>query len=273
MARLARGGIDIHHESHGEGPPILLTHGFGATGRMWDEQIEEFTDRFRMIPWDLPAHGQSGAPRDPGAYSPDAAVQHMRAILDRPTPAILIGLGVGGLLTLRFWRAYPELVRGMILIGTIPGLRSPLTRAVWNARTEALAVALERDGLDALEGGAEVDPRLHREAAALAMAARGLLKQDDEGALLFLADIDAPAMIVAGGDDKPSLSAATYMARTIPGARLEIVRRANHAVNIHKPDAANEAIRAFLGRLPARISVSSANRTRGAAESGSAGDP
>ena len=243
----------LHVETHGQGSALLLTHGFGATSRMWDEQVEEFTNRHQLILWDLPGHGESPAPDPltPEAMAPDALIQNMSAILDgeKIRRAVLMGLGLGGLLSLRFWRACPDRVRGLILIGTQPGLRSATTRALANAPVEAQAQALETQGLDALEGGAEADPRLHADANALAAAARALLIQTDAGALPWLDEIDVPTLILAGGDDKPSLSAAHYMARVIPGARVTIVARGNHAANLHKPDAVNAAIAAFLGRL------------------------
>ena len=238
----------LHVEAHGQGSALLLTPGFGATTRMWDEQVEEFTDRHQLILWDLPGHGESPAP---DAMAPDTPVRHMAAILDgkKIRRAVLMGLGFGGLLSLRFWRAYPDRVRGLILIGTQPGLRSAATRALANAQVEAQARALETHGLDALEGGAEADPRLHANANALAAAARALLIQTDPGALPWLAEIDVPTLILAGGDDKPNLSAAHYMARVIPGARAIVVPRANHAANLHKPNAVNAAAAVFLGRL------------------------
>lgn len=238
----------LHVEAHGQGSALLLTHGFGATSRMWDEQVEEFTNRHQLILWDLPGHGESPAP---DALAPEALVRHMAAILDgeKIRRAVLVGLGLGGLLSLRFWRAHPDRVRGLILIGTQPGLRSAATRALANVPVEAQAKALETHGLDALEGGAEADPRLHANANALAAVARALLIQTDTGALPWLAEIDVPTLILAGGDDKPCLSAAHYMARVIPGAREIVVPRANHAANLHKPDAVNAAIAVFLGRL------------------------
>ena len=247
---LTRKGTALHWESHGQGSPILLTHGFGATCRMWDEQIEEFTDRHRLIVWDLPGHGQSGTPAEDGART--NVVEDMRALLNKTEAErpVLAGLGLGGLLALRFWRANPARVRALVLIGTVPGLRSTGARALWNARVEAAAAALDRDGLHALEGGAEADPRAHADAHGLAMAARRMLTRHDPDALPWLAAIDVPVLIVAGGEDRPSLSAASHMARVIPNAALSIVPRANHAANLHKPDAVNAAIRDFLGRLP-----------------------
>ena len=237
-------------EAHGQGPAVLLTHGFGATGRMWDEQIEEFTGRYRLIAWDLPGHGESRFPKR--TIGPDALADDMAAVLDAAEEdrAVAIGLGVGGALSLRFWRRHPRRVRGLVLIGTMPGLRGPIVRDIANNRAESQAAALERDGLDALEGGAEADPRLHANAEELAAAARLLLIQGDDGALPWLTEIDVPVLILVGGEDRPNLTAADYMARMIPDARKVIIPRANHAANIHKPEAVNAAIRTFLGRLP-----------------------
>jgi pimeloyl-ACP methyl ester carboxylesterase len=240
----------IHFETHGQGPAILLTHGFGATCRMWDEQIEEFTDRYRLIPWDIPGHGGSRFPLKP--ICGGDLIEDMAAVLDAAGEerAVLIGLGAGGLLSLRFWHRYPARVRGMILIGTTPGLRGTLVRGIVNERAEMQAAALERYGLDALEGGAEADPRLHADASDLAAAARLLLTQTDEGALLWLSKVDVPVLILTGGEDRPNLTAAEHMARMIPNALKVCVPRANHAANMHKPDAVNAAIRPFLGKLP-----------------------
>jgi pimeloyl-ACP methyl ester carboxylesterase len=77
-----------------------------------------------------------------------------------------------------------------------------------------------------------------------------LLERHDEDALPWLREIDVPVLIVTGGEDRPTLSAADFMARAIPGARHVVVPRANHAVGLHKPAAANAEIRAFLARLP-----------------------
>jgi pimeloyl-ACP methyl ester carboxylesterase len=250
VASLLRNGTEIHHEAHGAGSAILLTHGFGATSRMWDEQIEEFTDRHRMILWDLPGHGESGVPTD--GVTADSLVTGMRAILDAAAAprAVLAGLGIGGVLGLRFWRAFPERVRGLILIGTMPGLRSGAAREIRNGQVSALAAAIERDGLDALRGGAEIDSELHRCPLGLATAAHSLLMQHDDGALAWLGEIDVPVLILVGSEDRPNLTAAEFMARTIPNARKIVIPRSGHAANIDKPAAVNIAIRAFLGKLP-----------------------
>jgi pimeloyl-ACP methyl ester carboxylesterase len=250
LALLRRNGTGLHHEAHGSGAPILLTHGVGASCRMWDEQIEEFTDRYRLILWDLPGHGESEPPRR--TPTPDSLTRDMLAILHAAGAerAVLIGLGSGGLMALRFWHEFPERVRGLVLIGTMPGLRSGIAREIWNGRVDELAAAVERDGPGALEGGAEIDPRSRGDSAGLATAVRAILTQRDDGALPWLDTIDVPVLILVGSEDRPNLSAAHFMARAIPHARGIVIPRADHAANIQKPAAVNAAISDFLGGLP-----------------------
>src|SRR5437773_2465733 len=70
MPTIDRAGVSIHYEVHGpdRAPPILLSHGYGATCRMWDGQVAAFADRCRLVLWDMRGHGVSGDPRDPTLY-------------------------------------------------------------------------------------------------------------------------------------------------------------------------------------------------------------
>ena len=57
VAKLDRDGVAIHYEVHGQGPAILLSHGYSATCRMWDGQIAALRDRYQVIVWDMRGHG------------------------------------------------------------------------------------------------------------------------------------------------------------------------------------------------------------------------
>src|SRR5271166_2850338 len=61
MARLDRDGVAIHYEVHGQGPAVLLSHGYSATCRMWDGQIDALRDRYQIIVWDMRGHGRHPA--------------------------------------------------------------------------------------------------------------------------------------------------------------------------------------------------------------------
>ena len=109
MPKLNRDGVEIYYEIHGEGRPLLLTHGYSATSQMWRKQIEPFSARYKLILWDMRGHGQSDYPLDQGAYSEEATVADMAALLDAAgaDKAIVGGLSLGGYMSLAFHLAHP----------------------------------------------------------------------------------------------------------------------------------------------------------------------
>src|SRR4029078_5916436 len=82
MPMLDRDGGGIHYELAGDGPALLLTHGYSATGQMWQGQRGTLTPHFRVITWDMRGHGASDYPQDQAAYSEEATVADMAALLD-----------------------------------------------------------------------------------------------------------------------------------------------------------------------------------------------
>src|SRR5436309_3776243 len=186
MPVIDRDGVPIHYEVHGPRendsnmPAILLSHGYGATCRMWDGQVAAFADHYRLVLWDMRGHGQSGAPADPARYSHALTIDDMAAVLHACgiERAVIGGLSLGGVMSLAFHLAYPERVRALMLFDTGPGFRNPEARQQWNVRAEARAKALEQKGLAALGGGAEARLGAHRSGRGLAGAARGMLAQE-----------------------------------------------------------------------------------------------
>src|SRR5262245_10568958 len=127
MAKLDRDGVAIHYEVHGEGPAILLSHGYSATRRMWDGQIAVLKDRYQVIVWDMRGHGQSDYPTDPAAYSEAATVDDMAAILRDcgHDSAIIGGLSLGGVMSLAFHRDHKAMTRALMILDLGPGFRNP----------------------------------------------------------------------------------------------------------------------------------------------------
>jgi pimeloyl-ACP methyl ester carboxylesterase len=247
-----RNGVRIHYEAHGTGPALLLSHGYGATCRMWDGQIAAFSGRCRVIVWDMRGHGQSDDPHDPSAYSQPLTVGDMAAVLDAcgAERAIVGGLSLGGVMSLAFHLAHPERVAALMLFDTGPGFRNPEARRQWNERAEARARELETKGLAESGGGAETRLGQHRSARGLAGAARGMLAQFDSSLIDSLPRIAAPTLVLVGSEDTNFLGAADYMAGKISGARKIVIPGAGHAANLDRPDEFNRAVAAFLAELP-----------------------
>jgi pimeloyl-ACP methyl ester carboxylesterase len=253
---LDRDGVDIYYEDHGHGPPILLSHGYGATCRMWNEQIAALVARHRVIVWDMRGHGQSDDPTDPAAYSEALTVEDMATLLRRCRieRAVIGGLSLGGYMSLAFHHAHPEMVRALMLFDTGPGFRNADARRAWNERATQRARDLEVSGFAALGTSDEVRAGKHRSARGLAGAARGMLAQaDDDHIIAGLDKIAVPALVLVGANDTHFLGAADYMARKIPGAARVTVPDAGHASNLHQPAAFNRAMQDFLAALPTAV--------------------
>ncbi len=253
MARLDSGGVVIHYEVHGQGPAILLSHGYSATCRMWDGQITALKDRYRVIVWDMRGHGQSDYPADAAAYSEAATVEDMAAILRScgEPRAVIGGLSLGGYMSLAFHRAHPDMTRALMIFDTGPGFRNADAREAWNQRARQRADDLDTRGFAALGSSDEVRMSQHRDASGLAGAARGMLTQHDDSVFRSLETIAVPSLVLVGSEDKNFIAASDYMARKIPGATKVVIEGAGHAANLHRPAAFNQAVEAFLGGLAA----------------------
>ena len=254
MAKLNRKGVNIYYEVHGSGPVILLTHGYSATAQMWKGQIEPLTKKNTLVTWDMRGHGQSDYPADQAAYSEDATVGDMAAILDAvgAKKAIIGGLSLGGYMSLAFYRAHPERTNALLIIDTGPGFKKDDAREVWNKRARETGDRYDKEGLAVLKSGsAERAYAVHRSADGLANAARGMLAQKNSAVIEVLPNIKVPSIVIVGANDTPFLAASDYMATKIPGCKKTVIPGAGHAANIDQPQAFNEAVLGFLGGLAA----------------------
>lgn len=252
MPEIIRHGVRICYDVHGEGVPILLSHGYSATRRMWRGQLDAWPGH-RVITWDMRGHGESDSPDSADAYSQEHTVADMAAILDAQgiASAVIGGLSLGGYVSLAFHAAHPLRTSALMLFDTGPGYRSDSGREAWNRTAFARAAKLDTEGLAALGGSAEVRMAQHRSAAGLAHAARGMLAQADARAMDVLPRIACPTLVLCGADDKPFLAATDYMAARIPGARKVLLAGAGHAANIDQPAAFNSAVADFLAGIGA----------------------
>ena len=124
--RLSRpDGSELQVESYGpvDGPPLILTHGWGMNSTEWYYLKQHLRDHFRLIVWDLPGLGLSTQPANHD-YSLENLAGDLEAVLGVAggRPAILLGHSIGGMITLTFCRLFPEVVRtrvaGLVLVHT-----------------------------------------------------------------------------------------------------------------------------------------------------------
>jgi pimeloyl-ACP methyl ester carboxylesterase len=249
MPMLDRDGVKIHYEVAGDGPALILTHGYSSTGEMWAGQIAPLAEHFKVITWDMRGHGRSDYPQDQGQYSEAATVEDMAALLDTvdAPQAIVGGLSLGGYMGLAFHATHPERTRALLIIDTGPGYKNDQARDGWNANAIARAERYDAQGLpDLAKASAEVRLARHRDATGLARAARGMLTQQNARVIESLPTVKVPAIVIVGANDTPFRAASDYMAAKIPGAKKVVIPDAGHSANIDQPQAFNAALLGFL---------------------------
>ena len=251
MAKYTRNGVSIHYEDHGSGPAVLLSHGYGATSQMWQDQVAAFKNRYRILLWDMRGHGQSDYPTDQSLYSEEHTVADMAGLLDHCgiDKAVIGGLSLGGYSTLAFHLRHPGRCRALMLFDTGPGFKKDEAREAWNKRANERADRWEREGLKARSESTEAQLARHRDASGLARAARGMLAQGGPGVINSLPEIKVPTLVLVGEDDTNFFAATDYMAAKIANSTKVVIPKAGHAANLHNPEAFNKAMGDFLDGL------------------------
>lgn len=108
-----------------DAPPVILLHGFGASLDTWEPWAQALSTRFRVIRFDLPGFGLTGA--DPtGDYTDARAMQCLVALMDQLgiDRAAIIGNSLGGRIAWTFAAEHPERVTRLVLVSP-DGFASP----------------------------------------------------------------------------------------------------------------------------------------------------
>ena len=256
----------LHVEVAGQGPALVLAHGFGGSARNWRPQVRSLRDAHRVLTYDARGHARSEAPASAAAYDLDAAARDFASVLadaaDAERPAVVGGLSMGAAVALEAALRAPDRVRGLILASYPAGPgdgRGP------SARAHEFAAAIDAEGLE--RAGARfawgpdsgLDERgaswvrqgfLEHAPRALAHTLRELLAALPplEERVAGLSAAGLPLLVLAGANDAPALPVARRLA-SVRGAELTIVPDAGHVVNLAQPAAVTKRIRAFMDRL------------------------
>ena len=95
----------------GSGQPVVLVHGFGEDGSIWDQQVERLKKNFQLIVPDLPGSGNSTLFTDQCTMELLAESIHLILQQESITRCVLIGHSMGGYITLAFAEKYPQLLK------------------------------------------------------------------------------------------------------------------------------------------------------------------
>jgi len=258
-------------ERRGEGPPLLLVHGFTGSAAAWPPLLRSALERsFEVIAVDLPGHGASKPRSDPQAWSLPRLVDDLCGVLDAcgARRALWVGYSMGGRIALGAAVLHPERVAALVLEGASPGLEDEVERAERRSSDAALADALLRDGLEAFVErwmeqplftsqralgperlAAERSRRLACDAASLAACLRGTGSGAQPSFWNALGELQLPVLLLAGELDAKFRDIASEMAARIPGARKSVIAGCGHAAHLEDPEGWLAVFRRFAGSL------------------------
>lgn len=104
-------GVPLFYREKGDGPCVVLLHGFGETGSVWEAQFEALS-QYRLLVPDLPGSGRSGMIADRSMDGLAEAIYQLLLALD-VKKCVLIGHSMGGYVALAFWEKHPEMLAGV----------------------------------------------------------------------------------------------------------------------------------------------------------------
>jgi len=255
---------------HGNGPPVVLLHGYAGAIWNWEHQIETLGRRFTLLIPDLIGQGLSDKPRL--AYTPPLYIEWLRGFLDAVGVgrATIIGHSMGAGLALSLALTHPDRVDRLILIsGFPPGLfnhihGSYLKRLHWLGSGLLFRLGYRLLGRRALRkflGGLVWDRSLVT--PAVVERAYQLRKRHGKAGPLWssltctddwesgyaprLGSVTAPVLIIWGRDDRfIPLAAGETVHRMIHGSRLTVLPDTGHLPMWERPDEVNQLILEFL---------------------------
>lgn len=246
--------IEVHHIVSGktEGPAVVLSNSLGALPSMWDENLAELEEHFRVIRYDTRGHGDSPVPDGP--YTIDDLADDVVALLDRLdiAKAHFVGLSLGGMTGMRLAARNPERVDRLVVLCT--GAHLTPSQA-WHDR----AATVREGGTQAVAEAVvarwytpaflEANPDIKAECVQIigSTPAEGYAGCCEVIAEMDLRDdlprITAPTLAIAGEDDPATPPPAlAEIAENVQDGRLLVVPQSAHLANAEQPATVTPAI-------------------------------
>jgi 3-oxoadipate enol-lactonase len=252
-------GTSLYYEISGEGTPVVFLHGNPSDLSVWDSQIEPFTQRYKMVRYDLRGFGRSKPSSEPYSHAEDLKFLLDCLGFDR---VYLVGWSMGGGAVVNFALSYPERVKAMVLVDSSLGgypysEEFKSSYAVFDgsvARQKGLDAALEEVLTHPLFAQVMKNPQTAAKFRAMVHTYSGWhWFNKDSGvplkppAYIRLEEIKLPTLVMYGELDIPDfVNISSTLARRIPGSKLISFKNAGHCLPMEVQEAFNLAVFEFL---------------------------
>jgi 2-succinyl-6-hydroxy-2,4-cyclohexadiene-1-carboxylate synthase len=247
----------LYAEIQGDGPRIVLVHGFTQTRRCWGPIADDLALDHEVMRVDAPGHGRS-AHEDSDLWS------GAELLAATGGEAVYLGYSMGGRLCLHLALTRPQLVQALVLVGATAGIDDDDERADRERSDDELANQVTQLGLDAFLEKWLAQPlfaglgpyndcrsaRLENKADRLAASLRWAGTGSQDSLWPRLGELHMPVLCLAGQTDRKFRDEAARMAAAIgDNATARWVPDAGHTAHLEQPDAFVEIVRTWLDRL------------------------
>ena len=266
MPRTTVNGVELYYEDTGSGFPVVFCHEFAGDYRAWEPQVRAFDRLYRCVTYSQRGFPPSTVPTNAEAYSQDLLVADLHGLVShlQIRQAHFVGFSMGGSVVLNFALRYPELCRGMVVVGTGAGatnraqFEQDIPRVVDLIRTRGMQTFAETYA----EGPTRLpfkrkDPYgwsvFRQQLAAHApdgqafsmsgvMLRRPTIFSLEDG----LRNLQVPTLIAIGDEDEPCVDVAVFLKRVLPSAGLVVLPQSGHTINLEEPALFNAAVLEFF---------------------------
>ncbi len=260
------GGLRIAYERAGQGPPVVLVHGYvGDAVTTWRHQLDNLSRDFTVVAWDNPGSGRSTDP--PESFTlpefADCLADFIAAVgVERPH---VVGLSFGGGLALEFYRRHPSIPRSLVLADAYAGWSGSLPAEEVELRLNQVLQLADRapEEFAAVVAPTMFSPSVPEDilrsfAANIAeFHPIGLRAMARSFAAADLRDVlprvDVPTLLLYGDRDvRAPLSVAEGLHAAIPDSKLVILPGAGHVSSVEAPERFTSEVQAFLRSIDNR---------------------
>lgn len=260
MASVLVNGVNLNYQVSGQGHTLVLIHGTSYELSTWNPQVAYFSNKYRVITYDIRGHGQSEVSKE--SYSIGDCVEDLYQLLLHldVERTYLGGLSMGGNIALSFTLTHPELVDAVILAGANPGavieeFRRKAGGSLPIIQSKGIEFVLPmyremfysedfiRNHPDYIAGW---------EKRFLSNSIEGFMKALEANfkrpeLTPRLSEIHAPALIILGDQDVVTpRDVSDMLNKGIANSKLAVIPNCGHLCNEEQPDTFNSIVGDFL---------------------------
>ncbi|OGW96692.1 MAG: hypothetical protein A2Z81_01680 [Omnitrophica WOR_2 bacterium GWA2_45_18] len=258
-----KSGIHWHYDIEGQDAPLLFIHGWGVDKRIWRQQSKFFSRYYRVMTIDLPGHGKSSWEK----VSLDVMGEDLYRILERVEfkDVTVIGSSLGGLVALKLYEMFPEIIARLVLVGSMPKFSrsDDYPHGLDVAKIRKLGGQLNSDYpsivnvfFRSLFTKEERQTRRYKwiqifrskEVAPIRQALVDYLDiLEEEDLREVLRRIEVPVQFINGREDEICNSKTVEFLRELsPGARFDFFEKCGHFPFLSQPQEFNKVLEDFL---------------------------